>query len=259
MHTLIRSLGVASGKPNPPTPLSDTDIAVRTGPRSRKFIVEAALCGSIPAMLATMFAIGILSTCNLESDVGPSWPQGEQGPAGAIGPQGKQCVAGPPGAQGSQGPAGGGHAPLTEPSLPSQSVAAGSDFSCAITPHRAAQRWGGSTAPVIPPSATLFAAISAGSHACGIKTGGAVVCWGSRTDTPAGADNFAVVSVGFDHACGLKTDATLICWGDNTENESDLPTDNSEFGAVEAGKNFTCAAKASSGAGPAGATPPTGS
>ena len=56
------------------------------------------------------------------------------------------------------------------------------------------------------------------------------------------------MSVGHDHACGVKTDGTLVCWGDNTESETTLPSDNSGFGSVAAGKNFTCAAKTTGGA-----------
>jgi alpha-tubulin suppressor-like RCC1 family protein len=139
-----------------------------------------------------------------------------------------------------------------------QSVSAGGNFACGVTPTGAAHCWGGSAELAqagFPYSATpmavggglTFAAVNAGLiHACGVTPAGAAHCWGWGLDgqlgngsttssgTPVavvGGLTFATVSAGFGHTCGVTTRGVAYCWGrgyegmlgDGTTSSSSVP------------------------------------
>src|SRR6266545_2324690 len=130
-----------------------------------------------------------------------------------------------------------------------QSVSAGGQHSCAVTPGNVAYCWGrneygrlgdGSgedrTAPsqVAAPAGVTFSAVSSGKdgHSCGLATSGAVYCWGwggngglgnnsfastlapVLTQAPPGV-TFTAITTGVLHSCALATNGDVYCWGNN--------------------------------------------
>ncbi len=128
--------------------------------------------------------------------------------------------------------------PIASPSDSLYSVAAGNNFTCALTANQTVACWGdNSSGQSTPPSGT-FTSLSAGSDsACGVRTGGAIACWGDHTynQTLAPPGQFHQVSVGDGFACGLRVTATISCWGLNDFSHAGLYT------AISSGSNYLCA------------------
>ncbi len=120
-------------------------------------------------------------------------------------------------------------------------VAAGSGFTCAVTPSGAAECWG------------LGSVGQLGNGASGA---------GVQSDLPQPVvslgSGVAQVTAGFSHACALKRDGTLWCWGNGFAGElgdgqqgpghqSAVPVQVAALGRegvqVSAGNSFTCAVK----------------
>ncbi len=132
-------------------------------------------------------------------------------------------------------------------------VAAGRQFSCALSTSGAVKCWGandrfqlgdGTTTPHLTPTsvsglASGVTAIAAGDdHACALTTGGVVKCWGTifmfYRDTPSAPDyhvatwqsatpmtipglpvGITAIAAGGSNACGITSSGGLKCWGDN--------------------------------------------
>ena len=161
-----------------------------------------------------------------------------------------------------------------------ETVAAGSEYSCALTSAGAVQCWGWperlanileATSPVLVGGlGSGVVALSGGDqHACVLMSAGDVKCWGinfyghlgvGNTDRLYGVRDVKVlgsdvvqVSAGGDHTCALLRDGTAWCWGLNTNGQvgdgsrtdRDKPVEvlGLPLGIVEidAGGNHTCA------------------
>lgn len=149
-------------------------------------------------------------------------------------------------------------------------VAAGMDFTCAIT-GTGVKCWGdnvskqlgdGSTSqrdtpvPVSGLSGTATALATGGSHACMLNSAGALKCWGANSSGQLGngqilATSAPVSPVGFvssggfsiaagsAHTCAVDSTAALRCWGlnangqigDGSINLADAPNDVTDFAA----------------------------
>ncbi len=130
------------------------------------------------------------------------------------------------------------------------SLSAGQDFTCGVTPLGNAFCWGRNAAgalgngtttnrttpgAVTMPAGVLFDSISAGQdHACAISTSGNLYCWGGNASGQLGTGNtspqttpalvsvpgvtFASVSAAAQFTCALTTgtNATVYCWGLNS-------------------------------------------
>jgi alpha-tubulin suppressor-like RCC1 family protein len=126
-------------------------------------------------------------------------------------------------------------------------VAAGEQFTCAVTVSGTPYCWGysisGRTGPNdwapandfarFWPAAPAFTSVTAGrAHACGLTRAGAAYCWGwngegqlgdstieqrlaSAVQVGAGGVTFASLSAGLEFTCGLTTTRTAYCWGAN--------------------------------------------
>jgi len=107
-------------------------------------------------------------------------------------------------------------APIPSPSASLYAVAAGNNFTCALTASQTVACWGDNAAgEATPPSGTFTSLSAGGSVVCGIKTDHTIACWGdtiyNQTQAPPG--QFHQVSVGGDFVCGLRVDSTITCWG----------------------------------------------
>ena len=125
-----------------------------------------------------------------------------------------------------------------------KSVAAGSQYACALSTAGAAYCWGsnsegalgiGSSSPAWTDSAKLvaggqvFTSLAVGTIAvCGLTSGGTVYCWGSEVNgngttsteyTPTAVQmsglTFTAISMFGPHACGLTASGAAYCWGAN--------------------------------------------
>ena len=137
--------------------------------------------------------------------------------------------------------------------LPSgiSAIAAGLDFTCALTAGGAVRCWGSDVlgtlgdgskfglyrTPVDVKGLTSgVTAISADGGACALTAHGGVKCWGANqygqlgtgststdSSTPmdvAGlASGIIAIAVGFDHACALTSSGGVKCWGENDAGE----------------------------------------
>ena len=128
-----------------------------------------------------------------------------------------------------------------------KSLAAGKDFTCAVTAVGAVMCWGynwygqlgdGSvinrTAPVAVSGLTSgVRTVTAGRyHTCALTTSGGVKCWGYNGQGQLGdgtatshrtpidvnglTSGVSAIAAGGYHTCALKTDGSLLCWGDNS-------------------------------------------
>jgi len=131
---------------------------------------------------------------------------------------------------------------------PVKQMAAGYDFTCAITRDDALFCWGEdhegqlaiadvavetSSRPVRIGARTTFRFVAAGQgHVCAIRSNGTIACWGRntvgqlglgdqqpiqvRTPTAVGTkSDWATLDLGQDSACAIDAAAGLFCWGDN--------------------------------------------
>lgn len=129
-----------------------------------------------------------------------------------------------------------------------QAVAAGNDFTCALTTAGGVRCWGsnvygqlgdGTTVNRATPASsdvlTGAKAITAGTqHACALLTTGGVKCWGNNTYNQLGDGStvehhspvdvisngaplagVTAVAAGYQHTCVLTTDRNMRCWGLN--------------------------------------------
>ncbi len=162
-----------------------------------------------------------------------------------------------------------------------QSLSAGEEGNCVVTPASAVFCWGngsngrngnGSNQNQSTPAAlTTLANVQSVSrglfHSCAVIQGGAVRCWGvngsgqlgNGTTDPAPVpitttiSGVRSVSAGGSFTCALKTDGQPWCWGDNTEGQlgtgtlggnSLVPvqvTGIANVTAIDSGTSHTCA------------------
>ncbi len=124
-------------------------------------------------------------------------------------------------------------------------VAAGADFTCALTSAGGVLCWGGNeygqlgdgtmsnrSTPVAETGLDSgVVAIAANDHNCAVTVSGGVLCWGSNEygqlgdgtitnrDAPVSviglSSGVAAVAAGGIHTCALTTAGGVLCWGDN--------------------------------------------
>jgi hypothetical protein len=123
-------------------------------------------------------------------------------------------------------------------------MAAGTVWSCGITPDGTGLCWGasdsalitgaeptGATSPEPIPGTPRFAELAVGSfHACGLDAAGSAFCWGSGSAgrlgngatkdsaVPAavrGGRTYTALALGHDHSCALTQNGAAYCWGEN--------------------------------------------
>lgn len=127
---------------------------------------------------------------------------------------------------------------------PVQSLSAGEEGNCVVTPARTLFCWGAgfqgqngtgtndnkiTPAPVTSLSNVLSVNRSS-NHTCAVVQGGSLHCWGfngsgqlgngssdpSPAPVAATIDNVASVAAGGEFTCARKTNGEIWCWGDNT-------------------------------------------
>ncbi len=131
-------------------------------------------------------------------------------------------------------------APIASPPDSLYAVAAGNNFTCALTASQTVACWGDNAAgEATPPSGTFTSLSAGGSVVCGIRTDHTIACWGDTiyNQTLAPSGQFHQVSVGGNFVCGLRVDSTIACWGAGAQNfyQSGLYT------AISSGSNYYCA------------------
>lgn len=143
-------------------------------------------------------------------------------------------------------------------------IAAGHDFTCAVTTTGAVKCWGsnsgnqlgiglglGSTTPVdvVGLSSGMLSVTAGESHACALGSTGGVKCWGTDTDGQLGdgapsysptavdviglSEGVAAISAGRWNTCALTTTGAMKCWGgnrrgqlgDGTKTDKNAPVD----------------------------------
>lgn len=131
-------------------------------------------------------------------------------------------------------------------------IAAGRDFSCALTTAGAVWCWGnneigqlGNNSRASSPSPVPVSGLDSGvmaislgpasSHACALTAAGAVKCWGINNEGELGNDStdsssvpvmakglssgVAAISVGEEHTCAVTRAGAALCWGLNYRGE----------------------------------------
>jgi hypothetical protein len=104
-------------------------------------------------------------------------------------------------------------------------VSAGDRQTCAITPTRRLDCWGGNPDGQTTGQTGLYYLVSAGwKHTCGITIAGVIDCWGSNqfgqsADQTSGS--FLQVSAASGHTCALTAVLGASCWGDNFNGRAD--------------------------------------
>ena len=150
--------------------------------------------------------------------------------------------------------AAGGVAPAQAPPLVLESISAGRDHACGITPQHVAYCWGRnadgelgdpsvtrpclgsseacSAKPVRVAASVPFASISAGhAFTCAVATSGDAYCWGNNGSGQLGIGSqtshnrpvkvsvegvtFQSISAGDTHACAVTSAGAAWCWGSN--------------------------------------------
>src|ERR1039458_1019191 len=91
---------------------------------------------------------------------------------------------------------------------------------------------------------TPLSAIAAGqNYSLALTTDGTVGAWGSTTTIPPGLNNVKAIAAGYSHSLALKTDGTVVGWGDNSYGETDIPAGLNNVVSVSAGWGFSLALK----------------
>ncbi len=152
-------------------------------------------------------------------------------------------------------------------------IAAGYQYTCALTSGGGVKCWGGSNGSVpidVPGLSSGVSAIAAGdSHTCALTGGGGVKCWGPNdvgqlgngtttasrvpVDVAGLASGVSAIAAGWGHTCALTSAGGVKCWGYNafgqlgngTNTDSSVPVDvaglASGVSAIAAGGRHTCA------------------
>ena len=154
-------------------------------------------------------------------------------------------------------------------------VSAGGDHTCAIRKGGEIECWGSNDRTVttrwesephvyregtrivyggqLDAATGRFSAVSAGgAHSCAIRTNGEIACWGDnaagQTLAPTTSNHpFSIVSAGRSYTCAISVFQAIACWGDNSYGQTDAP-DGSDYMAVSAGDEHTCAIRHTGGA-----------
>jgi len=169
--------------------------------------------------------------------------------AGAV-----QCIGANASGQLGNGLTADSHIPVTVKGLDKgvAAIAAGRDFSCALTTAGAVLCWGnneigqlGNNSRASSPSPVPVSGLDSGvvaislgpasSHACALTTAGAVKCWGVNNEGELGNDSTvsssvpvtanglssgaAAISVGEEHTCAVTRAGAVLCWGLNYRGE----------------------------------------
>ncbi|HEX4490795.1 MAG TPA: hypothetical protein VH914_06280 [Acidimicrobiia bacterium] len=131
------------------------------------------------------------------------------------------------------------HAPVAVSGLSSgvEQIAAGGNFTCALTNHGAVKCWGfpylgdgttaGSNSPVQVSGLTsgVTAIAAGGYYGCAVTTGGALKCWGDDigtggtnlvpTTVPGASSGVASIDAAASSACLRTVGGAAKCWGDD--------------------------------------------
>lgn len=134
--------------------------------------------------------------------------------------------------------------PLADPARAAtddETVWAGVDHTCAITPEGAADRLGIDTAGQSQDRAGPFVTVSAGGrHNCALTIGGDAECWGSNTYGEATDQTgpYTAVVAGWLHSCALTPEGPRKCWGRNDDGQGVNHV--GPFVEISAGSYHTC-------------------
>ncbi len=130
-------------------------------------------------------------------------------------------------------------------------VAAGRDFSLALTQRGTVVGWGmsrdGRSSP--PPSLTGVVTLSAGIvHALALKSDGTVTGWGFHGNElltlPDCVTNVLAVAAGGFHSLALRRDGTVVGWGFHGNGRTTPPSTLTDVIAIDAGRDHSVALKA---------------
>ena len=156
---------------------------------------------------------------------------------------------------------------------PVKQIAAGYDFTCAITRDDALYCWGEdyegelaipdmavdkSVRPVRVDAGATFRAVSGGQgHACAIRSTGTIACWGRNNVGQLGTGDgapiqlraptdivssrtWSALDLGQDSACAIDTNGALFCWGQNSSGQLGIAgTQASSSTPIAVGAQFT--------------------
>jgi hypothetical protein len=149
-------------------------------------------------------------------------------------------------------------------------IAAGGYHSLGLKSDGSVVAWGDNSkgqCTVPSPNSGFIAIAAAGSaggyHSLGLKSDGSVVAWGDNSQgqctVPSPNSGFTAIAANgwFDnistpggwrqYSLGLKSDGSVVAWGDNSRGQCTVPSPNSGFNAIAAGKDFSLAIKAGAG------------
>ena len=117
-----------------------------------------------------------------------------------------------------------------------QAIAAGGDFSLALTSDGRVLEWGGrNPTPTEAPGLSMIKQIAVGDrHRLALRQDGTVIAWGvndhgqlgdgsnsSRTSPVqvVGLNKILVIAAGGDHSLAIKSDFSIVSWGDNLKGQ----------------------------------------
>ena len=126
----------------------------------------------------------------------------------------------------------------------SETLSAGSGFTCAVSETGAVQCWGQNSHGQASPPSGSFSQVSAGeTHACALTSSGQIRCWGNNSNGQASppSGTFSQVSVGPTWACALTSGGEVHCWGNNDNGQASPPSGTFSQVSTDAVSLHTCA------------------
>lgn len=130
-------------------------------------------------------------------------------------------------------------------------VAAGRDFSLALTQRGTVVGWGLNSNRRSTPPAELTGVVSLSAgivHAFALKSDGSVIGWGFRgndlLELPQSVTNVLALAAGGYHSLALRRDGTVVGWGFKGNGRTTPPATLTDVIAIDAGRDHSVALKA---------------